>query len=396
MILSPQVEKYLEGSSLIRKMFTEGIRLKKLHGPENVFDFSLGNPDLPTTKEVHEAIAEIVNEAPQPYQHGYCPNAGLPELRTKLAEKLSEYHKIEVSSEEVLVTTGAAGAINAFFRAVLSPGDEVISPTPYFVEYGFYAQNHGAQIVTVETKPDFQLDIAAIEEAINKKTRVIIINSPNNPTGQVYPYELLQELADMLEKKGKELGRPIYLLSDEPYRHLIFDNQEVSPILSLFPYAVVASSFSKDLSLAGERIGYIAISPLLENRADLAGALSITNRILGFVNAPILIQRALVTALDSRVDMEIYAKRRDLFASILTEAGYEFQMPKGAFYFFPKSPIEDDKKFVQLLKDELILAVPGSAFGRKGHFRLTFCIEESSIANSAAGFKRAMEKAKKE
>ncbi len=392
MLLSKQVQEYLEKSSLIRKMFTEGIKLKKKYGKENVFDFSLGNPDVPAPEKIHKTLRELVKDVPKPYEHGYCPNSGLDELREKLAEIASLEQKIGVSKDDIIVTCGAAGGINVFLRAVLENSDEVITPSPYFVEYGFYVENYGGILKVVPTKENFQLDIEAIEKSITPKTKVVIINSPNNPTGQIYPEEDLKKLAELLRLKSKEYWHPIYLLSDEPYRYLSYD-EDVPPILPLYEYSVVVSSFSKSLSLAGERIGYVVVSPLLKKREDLMNAMAITNRILGFVNAPILIQRALIKSLDAKIDKEIYRKRRDVFANILKNAGYEFTMPKGAFYFFVKSPIDDDFEFVKILKEELILAVPGSAFGKKGYFRISFCVDEEIIKRSEEGFKKAYQKA---
>lgn len=392
-MLNPQVETYLKKSSMIRKMFTEGARLKKEFGEENVYDFSLGNPDIPAPAKVHEVLQKLTAQKPRSFEHGYCPNAGLPELQASLAGQLSKIHEVDLNPAHVIVTSGAAGAINAFFRAVLSPGDEVITFSPYFVEYGFYAENYGAKLVTVPAGDAFLPDIKALEEALTSKTRVCLINSPNNPTGSVYSQKILNQLVGVLERKNKNLEMPIFLLSDEPYRFLAYDDVQVPPVLNQYPYSIVASSFSKDLSLAGERIGYLAISPLLPEAEKLAAAVSITNRILGFVNAPLLMQKMLVQVIGASVDISLYKKRRDTLAEILQQAGLEFSLPQGAFYFFPQNPIANDAEWIDILKQERILAVPGSAFGTSGYFRLSFCVSESTIINSRTAFQKAMNKA---
>ncbi len=380
---------------MIRKMFTEGARLKKEFGEDNVYDFSLGNPDIPAPEKVHEALRDLVSGPPRSFEHGYCPNAGLPALQEKLAHKLSGIHEVDIKPGNIIVTSGAAGAINAFFRAVLSPGDEVVTFSPYFVEYGFYAENYGAKLVTVPTGDDFMPDMSTFEKAISAKTRVCLINSPNNPTGCVYSQQTLDGLVNIIKKKNREFGKPIFLVSDEPYRFLVYDNKYVPPILNQYAYSVVASSFSKDLSLAGERIGYLAISPLLPEADKLAGAVAITNRILGFVNAPVLMQKMLIQAIDSQVDISLYRQRRDSLAQVLQDADLEYTLPKGAFYFFPKTPVKDDADWINILKEERILAVPGSAFGRPGYFRLSFCVSGKTIRNSRESFQKARKKASK-
>ncbi len=277
-----------------------------------------------------------------------------------------------------------------FFRAVLDPCDEVVVPAPFFVEYGFYVQNHGGGLVPVKSKPlTFDLDIDAIARAITEKTRVFLINSPNNPTGAVYSRERLQELADLLQRKSEEYGRPIYLLADEPYRFLAFDGVEVPSILPLYPYSVVVSSFSKNLSLAGERVGYVLLNPAMPQKERLAAGLVLTNRILGFVNAPAIAQQILERALGVTVDPGIYDGRRKAMARVLEATGYEFTLPKGAFYFFPKAPGGDDVKFCAALQEQRILAVPGMGFGYPGFFRLAFCVGEDVINRSEEGFAKA-------
>lgn len=390
-LLAASVAGYMKNGSWIRRMFELGAELKKEHGVENVYDFSLGNPDLPPPPEVGEALLEIAREAARPFSFGYMPNGGFPHLREKLAAHLSAEYGIKLTGADVILTNGAAGALNAFLRAVLDPGSEVLTFAPYFVEYGFYCENHGGKLIPVPSKADtFAPDLAALEKAINRATRVVLINTPHNPTGAVYSAAEVTAIARLLENKSQEYGSPIWLVSDEPYRFLTYDGVQVPSILSLYPYAVAISSLSKNMSLPGERIGYIVLSPKLREREELMGALALTIRILGFVNSPVIGQKILERALGAYVDIDVYSKRRDAMAEVLGKAGYSFMMPKGAFYFFPKAPGGDDVAFVNRLLKERILAVPGSGFGTPGYFRLAFCVDEDVIRNAAGGFARAI------
>lgn len=389
-VLSAQVQGYLERSSWIRRMFEAGIELKKKHGEAAVCDFSLGNPDLPPPMAVCQGLRDLAEEAGQPFAFGYMPNFGYPHVRQALAREVSKEQGLEVPPDCLVITCGAAGAINAFYRAVLEPGDEIICPAPYFVEYGFYVENHGGVLKPVPSNPaDFSLDLAALDAAITPRTRAVLINSPNNPTGRVYTREELAGLAAILKKHSVGRTRPLFLLADEPYRFLAFDGAEVPSLLPLYEYTVVVSSFSKNLSLAGARVGYALVNPAMPGREELVSGIILANRILGFVNAPALAQKLLLKALGSQVDVEIYRKRRDCMAGVLRDAGYEFAMPRGAFYFFPQAPGGDDVVFCQALADELILAVPGRGFGSPGYFRLAFCIGEEVIERSREGFKKA-------
>ncbi len=388
--LNKEVSVFLEKSSWIRKMFEAGLELKKKYGEDNVFDFSLGNPDLPSPKKVKDALYKIADMADQPYAFGYMPNAGSPETREKLANYLTKEQGIDISPNEVMLTCGAAGGLNCLFRAILEPGDEVICLAPYFVEYGFYLSNHRAMPRIVETRGDFSLDIQKIGDALDPKVRAVLINSPNNPTGQVYSFEELKALGEILDEYSKKFNVPIYLISDEPYRFLTYDDVYVPSVLKCYKNSIVVSSFSKNMSLAGERIGYVAISPFLDGKEDLMNGLIFVNRILGYVNAPTIGQKILNYALGDSVDIEIYNRRRKLMAKVLKDAGYDFVLPKGGFYFFPKSPIEDEVEFVKILQENRILAVPGSGFGKKGYFRLCFCVSEKAIENSYDGFKNAI------
>ena len=392
-LITDEIRGYLSNGSWIRKMFEAGLELKKQYGEETVYDFSIGNPDLPPPPAVKQALAGIAGRADRPFAIGYMPNAGYPALRKKLAGYLSKEQKIEIPESNVIMTCGAAGGINVFFRAVLSAGDEVICPAPYFVEYGFYAANAGGGLVPVKSKEfTFELDLDGIEKAITAKTRAVIINTPNNPTGQIYSRAELTRLAEILAAAEKKFGRVIYVVSDEPYRFLNFDGVELPGALEVFPHGVVIGSYSKNLSLAGERLGYIAVSPRLEDAAELMAALILCNRILGFVNAPALAQQILMECMDSQVDLDIYRERRDAMASILSDAGIEFTMPRGAFYFFPKSPTADEGAFIQALLEERVLAVPGRGFGCPGYVRFAFCVDTKVIEGARQGVKNAVAK----
>ncbi len=407
MSIAAKIEQSLVKSSWIRKMFEQGATLKAEHGSENVFDFSIGNPNLPPPRAFQTAL-ETVAAQQESWVHGYMPNTGFPFVREFIAENIRGEQTVEVSAEstceptaeltaelnadDIVITCGAAGGLNVILKALLNPGEEVLVSRPFFVEYTFYAENHGGVLKTVPTLQDFTLDIDAIESAITKKTRVMIINSPNNPTGQIYSGESLKALGDLLEKKSREYGAVIYLVSDEPYRKIVFDDVVVPPVFGCYAESIVATSHSKDLSLPGERIGYLAINPKAQYREQLRGGMALTNRILGFVNAPAMMQRVLPLIHGASVDIDAYRRKRDLFCEGLADAGYRFTTPPGAFYLFPKSPIEDDVKFVQALLDELILAVPGSGFGGPGYFRLAFCVEDDTIRRSIPAFKRVMER----
>ncbi len=393
MALSKKMLEFAERSSWIRKMFEEGAKLKGEFGAENVFDFSLGNPDLPPPPQFIPALQEIIEEE-APGIHGYMPNPGYPAVRDAIAAQISKEQNFTVHGAEMLMTCGAAGGLNVVLKALLDPGDEVVILAPFFVEYNFYVDNHGGVTRIVRTAEDFSLDLPAIEEALTAKTKAIIINSPNNPTGQVYSAEELATLGEILAKAGKKFGTTIYLIGDEPYRKIVFDDLEVPSIFKADKNTILVSSYSKDLSLPGERIGYIAVHPEITDKAPLLGSMALANRILGFVNAPALMQRVVAKLQGSAVDNAIYARRREVFCRILKEAGYEFVPPKGAFYLFPKAPIEDDVKFVALLQEEKILAVPGRGFGMPGYFRLAFCVDDAVIAGSAEGFRKAMAAAK--
>lgn len=372
-------------------MFEKGIELKKQFGAENVFDFSLGNPDIPPPSCAADALHGLAECVARPFGMGYCPNSGLPEFREALAAYLSVQQQVTLQAAQVVVTCGAAGALTSFFRAVLEPGDEVLCPAPYFVEYGSYCGHFGGVLKAIPSlPPDFQPDIAAIEAAVTERTRVLLINSPNNPTGCVYSQRTLAALAELVNRVNATRERPLYLLSDEPYRFLAYDGAVVPPILPLSPFALVLGSFSKNLSMAGERVGYLVASPAMPNVATLINAVTLTNRTLGFVNAPVLGQRLAMALLNESVDISVYARRREAMARVLRGAGLRFALPQGAFYFFPEAPGGDDQAFIQALLAQNVLAVPGSGFGLSGYFRLSFSVEDAVIERSAAGFKAAV------
>lgn len=389
-LVSKAIASQLQSASWIRRMFETGNALKKQYGEDAVCDFSLGNPDVPAPASVAEGLREILEKAGQPFAFGYMPNAGFPWAREQLARHLAAEQQVPLTGDDVVLTCGAAGALNVVFKTILEPGDEVLAIAPYFVEYGGYCGNHGGVLKTVRSNPDdFSLDLDAMEKAIGPKTRALIINTPNNPTGQVYSRGSLVALTALLARKSEENNRPIFLLIDEPYRFLNFSGDDIPAILPIYPYAVLASSFSKNLSLPGERIGYIAVSPTLADREELVAGFILANRILGFVNPPVVGQYLMKAALGSQADVSVYAARREAMAEVLTRAGYEFFKPKGAFYFFPKAPGGDDVAFVRRLQEELVLAVPGSGFAGPGHFRLTFCVGEDIIRRAEAGLKKA-------
>lgn len=389
MTIAKKINESITKSSFIRKMFEEGARLKAQHGAENVFDFSLGNPNLTPPAQFKKALAEVVAESGEG-THSYMPNVGYPFVRKAVADYLSSEHGVTLTENEVIMTCGAAGALNVVFKTLLDPGDEVISPAPYFVEYNFYVDNHGGVLKTVPTHEDFTLDLAAMEAAITAKTKAVLINSPNNPTGQIYSKQSLDDLGTLLRDKGKALGRTIYLISDEPYRKIVYDGNTVPSIFGSYAETLIATSYSKDISVPGERIGFIAVHPEAAYKKDLLAGMALTNRTLGFVNAPALMQRVMGKIQGVTVDISQYKTNRKLFCEGLADAGYEFTMPPGAFYLFPKTPIADDVAFVQELQKELILVVPGTGFGGPGHFRIAYCCHEASIVKALPGFKKVM------
>ncbi|RJQ74048.1 MAG: pyridoxal phosphate-dependent aminotransferase [Desulfobacteraceae bacterium] len=390
MSVAQKISTVMSQSSWIRKMFEEGARLKALHGAANVFDFSLGNPNLPPPEKFHETLRDTVTACGLG-DHCYMPQPGYPQVCGAVADYLSSEQGVAVEAADIIMTCGAAGALNVILKALLDPGDEVVVPAPCFVEYRFYVDNHGGIVRMVPTRADFSLDVSAIEGALGPKTKAVLINSPNNPTGQIYSEKNLRQLGALLRKKSSELGRTLYLISDEPYRKIVFDSQ-VPSIFAAYENSLVATSYSKDLSIPGERIGFAAVNPRAAFKMEIRGGLALANRILGFVNAPALMQRVVACLQGASVDMGQYKRKRDLLCDGLADAGYSFLRPPGAFYLFPRTPIPDDVAFVRELQEELILTVPGSGFAGPGHFRIAFCVDDQTIINALPGFARVMEK----
>jgi aspartate aminotransferase len=393
MSISKKIEKIIAGSSFIRKMFEEGARLKAEYGAENVYDFSLGNPNVPPPEKFNELLREAVATCGL-NDHCYMPNTGYPMVCGSVAEYLAGEQQAPVTEKDVIMTCGASGALNVALKAVLDPGDEVLTPIPCFVEYKFYADNHGGVLKTVATKPNFELDPDAIEGAVTEKTKVFLINSPNNPTGQVYSAESLKKVGEILAQKGKAFNRTIYMLSDEPYRKIVYDGLEVPSIFKAYKNSIIGTSYSKDISIPGERIGFLAVNPAADYRQELLAAMAVANRILGYVNAPALMQRVVACMQGMSVDIAEYARKRELLCDGLAGFGYEFVKPAGTFYLFPRSPIADDVEFVNVLKEERILVVPGSGFNGPGYFRIAFCVDDATIRNAMPGFEKAMAKYK--
>lgn len=394
MAVAKKIQISMEKSSWIRKMFEEGIARKAKFGAENVFDFSLGNPNLEPPLSFKKTLIELAND-PGPALHAYMPNAGLPATRKAVADYLTENNRQTFSPEDVVMTVGAGGALNVVLKTLLDPGEEVIIPSPYFVEYNFYLDNHQGVPKIVKTKQDFSLDLPALESAITDKTKAVLINSPNNPTGKVYSKGDLKDLGELLSAYSRKLGRPIYLISDEPYRKIVYDGIKVPSVFDAYKESFVVTSFSKDLSLPGERIGYAAVNPEISDKAMIVGGMILCNRVLGYVNAPAFMQRAVAGLLRESVDISVYQMKRDMLCNGLSDCGYEFEKPSGAFYLFPKTPIEDDVAFVQALQEENILTVPGSGFMGPGHMRIAYCVDDRTIEKAMPGFERVMRRYKK-
>ncbi|OUU22822.1 MAG: aspartate aminotransferase [Planctomycetia bacterium TMED53] len=393
MLISSEIQESLQKSSWIRQMFEEGNRLKAEFGEESVFDFSLGNPHLPPPDGFVDRLREIVN-GPQDTIHRYMPNAGWPEVREKIAADLKRRDGNDWKGSDVIMTVGAGGALNVFLKAVLNPGDEVIVLSPYFVEYVFYVANHGGKIVECPTSEDFAPDPEALLSCVTERTRAVIINSPNNPTGRVYTTEEIQIFAEAMETASERIGQPIYLVTDEPYKKVTYDGVTCPEIQSHYSHTVVITSHSKDLGLAGDRIGYMAASPNIPQRQELIAGASFANRTLGFVNAPSLLQLAVADCQELAVDCREYAENRRLLIDHFEAIGLEFVRPDGAFFLFPKTLGMDDVEFVREALKEKILVVPGSGFGRAGHFRLSYAVPQSQITGSLPAWERLVQRLK--
>lgn len=394
-MISEKMVKYVENSSLIRAMFEEGKKLAEIHGAENVFDFSLGNPSVEAPKEVKEAILDILNNENINMVHGYMNNSGYDDVRGAIADSINKKFGTNFKEKNIIMTVGAAGGLNVIFKTLLNPEDEVIVFAPFFGEYKMYAANYDSNLVVVSPNTvDFQPNLSEFEEKITKKTKAVIVNSPNNPTGVVYSEETIIKLAEILRKKQKEFGTDIYLISDEPYRELVYENIEVPYLTKYYDNTIVGYSYSKSLSLPGERIGYLVIPDEAADSKLVIGGANVATRILGFVNAPSLFQRVVAKCLDAEVDVAVYAKNRDLLYNSLVEYGYECIKPEGAFYLFVKSPIENEVEFCNIAKKYNILLVPGSAFACPGYVRIAYCVAYDTIERALPGFKKAIEELK--
>ena len=388
MAIANKIAGYISRSSWIRKMFEEGERLRQEFGAEHVYDFTLGNPDVEPPEAFHAALRQLANN-PLPGMHRYMNNAGYSETRAAVAAKLATDSGLAVTAEHVIMTCGAGGALNVVLKTILNPGEEVIILAPYFVEYKFYIDNHGGVPVEVWTNREtFRLDLAAIEAAITTKTRAIIVNSPNNPTGVIYTAEELAALGELVKRAQTRTGHQVYVVSDEPYARLSYDGTKVPNIFPLIESSVMVTSHSKDLALPGERIGYLAVNPRMATAMQFIEGAVFCNRTLGFVNAPALMQRLVAGLQETSVDSGTYQAKRDLFYNSLTGLGFSMVKPDGAFYLFPKSPLADDVEFVKLAQKHHILLVPGSGFGAPGYFRIAYCVDTTMIERSLPAWEK--------
>ena len=386
MPVAAKVKKCLEGSSWIRKMFEEGDQLRKERGAENIFDFTLGNPTMEPPDELHQELKRIA-DAPVPGMHRYMNNAGYEETRAAVAAVIADKSNLPVGADHIVMTCGAGAALNVVLKTLLNPADEVIILSPYFVEYNFYIDNHGGVPVVVPTRPDFQPDLDAIAAAITARTKAIIINSPNNPTGVIYPFTALKKIGDLLAEKEQEFGTSIVAISDEPYARISF-GEEVACIFTAITNSVIVTSHSKDLALPGDRIGYLAASPAMTDVNLFMQGATFANRVLGFVNAPALMQRLITRLQRVSVDVEQYRVKRDLLYNKLIELGFEVIKPGGGFYLFPRSPLPDEMEFIRLAQQHGILLVPGSGFGAPGFFRIAYCVEDEMIRRSLPAWEK--------
>jgi aspartate aminotransferase len=387
MTVAKTIQKQLEHSSWIRRMFEEGIRLKAERGAENIFDFTLGNPSEDPPAGVMATFLRL-SALNAPGSHGYMPNSGYPKTRKAVAQRLHRDTGIEFTENHVVMTVGCAGAMNVALKAILDEGDEVIVPMPFFPDYQFYITNHGGKMVPVETDEAFSLDIPAIESKITPRTKAIILNSPNNPTGVIYSESVLRSLESVLQRAG----HAIFVLSDEPYKSIVYDGAKCPEMASIISNCMITTSYSKVWALAGERIGYLAISPRIPGADALSNACNFTNRILGFINAPAIWQHVAAEAPEEMTDIAAYQEKRDLLCNGLAKLGYDVRKPQGAFYVFLKTPISDDMAFSRVLQDEGVLAVPGAGFGRGGYVRLSLTVPRETIVRSLPAFGRALQK----
>ena len=386
-MISNKMKSLVNNSSTIRAMFEEGKRLSDIYGEENVFDYSIGNPNVEPPENIKTIISDILNKEKPNLVHGYMNNSGYEDVRDDISSFLNKKNDLNLTRNNIVMTCGAAGGLNIILKSILNPGEEVITFAPFFGEYKNYTENFNGKLVIVPTNIDtFEPDLDELSKVINSKTKAIIINNPNNPTGVIYSKEAIQKLADLLKEKQRELNSSIYLISDEPYREIVYDDAEAPCLLKYYDNTFIGYSYSKSLSLPGERIGYVVVNPSMTDCDEMMAALNIANRILGFVNAPSLFQRVIAKSLGSEVDVNIYKRNRDLLYNHLIKLGFTCIKPEGAFYLFPRTPIEDDKKFCQDAKQFNLLLVPGSTFGCPGHVRLSYCISYEKIEKSLEAF----------
>jgi len=388
--IAENIKKRMVSGSWIRRIFEEGPELIRKHGAHNVFDLSIGNPVMDPPPEVRHHIKRLL-ETPPPGLHRYMENAGYQETREAVAKQVSLENAVKATADDIVMTVGAAGALNIILKTILNPGDEVIALAPYFMEYDNYVDNHGGVPRAIQTDENFLPDLSKLESSINRKTRAVIINSPNNPTGVVYDEKLVRQIGQLLSRMQSKFGRPIYLISDEAYSSLIYDGLKYVPIFQAYNRSIIATSHSKDLSLPGERIGYVAVHPEIESKEDLMHGLIFCNRILGFVNAPALMQNIVKHLQHITVPIADYQSKRDFMYNSLVHMGYEIVKPQGAFYMFPKTPIDDDIEFVKLLQEHNVLTVPGRGFGMPGYFRIAYCVPHKTLEGSLFGFRKAAE-----
>ncbi|MGI5946396.1 MAG: pyridoxal phosphate-dependent aminotransferase [Lachnospiraceae bacterium] len=387
-MISEKMKPFVQNNSAIRAMFEEGKKMAAVYGKENVYDFSLGNPSVPAPAAVRQAILDILEEEDENMIHGYMSNAGFEDVREAIAESLNRRFKTSFRLENIMMTVGAASGMNVILKTLLNPGDEVIAFAPYFMEYGSYVRNYDGVLTVVSPNTEtFQPNLSEFAEKVTAKTKAVIINTPNNPTGVVYSAETLTRIGDILRKKSAETGHPIVLISDEPYRELAYDGVEVPYVTRFYQDTVVCYSYSKSLSLPGERIGYLVIPDELTDSSQVFAAAAIANRVLGCVNAPSLMQRVIKRCVDEQVNLEAYDKNRNLLYTSLKEMGFECIKPEGAFYLFVKSPLEEETEFVALCKRHRVLVVPGTSFACPGYVRIAYCVSYGQIERSLPAFK---------